>query len=81
MKTEELNDYIFAKLVDDFAQKARQQRITQLEQQAKAAGKKLSDDIYDAPVNDEDLCAGLELLQQRRLRVDAMLSKVHPEPD
>lgn len=76
MKTEELNEYLFTKVVDEYAQIVRRRRI---EAESKVLGdSNPSNDIWDSPLTDEDLKNGLELLEQRRHVVSLLLKEPRP---
>jgi len=78
MRTDVLNEYIFTKLVDDFAQRARIHRVEAELKQLEGQG--ITDDtLCDSPLTDDDLRRGLEALEQRRHAVSALLKELWPD--
>ena len=79
MKTEDLNEYIFTKLVDDYAQRARRTRIEDGLKRQKAEGH-ADDSIIDSPLTADDLRKGFEMLALRRRVVVDLLKEAWTDP-
>ena len=74
MKTEFLNEYIFAQIVTDVAQHVRRLRL-----------KKMRDDgvdeeeIFSTPITTEDLRKGFEIVEWQRREVSVLLRELYPD--